>query len=860
VQLPDLPIRECIDSLRAALAAHAAAVLVAPPGAGKTTIVPLALLESEWLEGRKIVVLEPRRLATRAAARRMSSLRGEEVGDTVGYRIRRETRVGARTRIEVITEGVLTRMLQSDPALNGVGLVIFDEFHERSLHADLGLALSLEAQRLFRDDLRLLVMSATLDAVSVADLLGSLGGAPVIAAQGREYPVETHYLDRSGNRMGDDRIEPAVAVKVARALHDEAGDVLVFLPGAGEIRRTADRLEAMDLPETVDLYPLFGNLSREEQDRAITPSPAGRRKVVLATAIAQTSLTIEGVRVVIDSGLMRRPRFNPATGMTGLETHRVTTDVADQRRGRAGRTAPGVCHRMWTEGEQRGLVPHLRAEMLDADLTPLVLELALWGTDAQELAWLDPPPVAGIEQALGLLRQLDLVSDEGGITGHGRSVAALGVNPRLGHMLVRAKEQGLAVLGCHLAALLGERDLLRRSGAPADADLRLRLEVLRHGRQMRTIAGHDVHRGRLERALAEARALGRSLSVPRGARLAAADIERAGELLALAYPDRIARRRDDSTGGPSGTVSTPGSPHAARYLLRNGRGAALAQGQSLAACAWVVVSDVGDRGREAHIYQAAPIGPKQVEELFGAQVEEVDDVWWNAEAARVEATRQRCLDALVLAQAPLREPDADLVVEAFLDGVRTIGLRALPWNKVTRQLHQRLQFVHGVDPMTWPDVGDETLTASLSDWLAPFVTGMRRLDDLARLDLVQVLWTHVGWQLRPTLDELAPTHFEVPSGSRIPVDYSDAQAPALVIRLQEVFGWTETPRIGGDRVPVTLHLLSPAQRPVQITTDLASFWRDTYFEVKKELKGRYPKHYWPDDPLTAEATRRVRPK
>jgi ATP-dependent helicase HrpB len=865
VQLPDLPVLAILDPLRAALAARPAAVLVAPPGAGKTTVVPLALLAAEWLESRKIVVLEPRRLAARAAARRMASLRGEEIGDTVGYRIRRESRIGPTTRIEVVTEGILTRMLQSDPALEGTGLLVFDEFHERSLHADLGLALSLASQRLLRDDLRLLVMSATLDAAPVADLVGAGDAAPVIAATGREYPVETRYLDRSGSRIGGDRIEPAVAAAIARALRERAGDVLVFLPGAGEIRRTAERLEAMDLPESLDLYPLFGNLSRGEQDRAIAPSPAGRRKVVLATAIAQTSLTIEGVAVVIDSGWMRLPRFNPATGMTGLETVRVTADVAEQRRGRAGRTAPGICYRQWTEGEQRGLVPRLRPEILDADLAPLMLELALWGADADELAWLDPPPAVGVEQALGLLRQLDLVGDDGNITQHGRRVAALGVHPRLGHMLVRAKQRGLGLLGCHLAALVGERDLLRRSGEATDADLRLRLEALRleaprQGRGRRAIAGHDIDRGRLERALAEARTFARSLSVPVRERLATADIERAGELLALAYPDRIARRRHDSPDGPAGTATTPGAPRGARYLLRNGRGAALAEGQSLAACAWIVVSDVGDRGREARIYQAAPIEPRQIEELFASQVEEVDDVRWNSAPARVEATRDRRLGALVLARAPLREPDADRVAEALLDGVRSLGLRALPWSKVTRQLHQRLRFAHAVDPETWPDVGERPLMATLADWLGPFVGGMRGLSDLARLDLAQLLWTRVGWQRQPALDELAPTHLEVPSGSRLPVDYSDAAAPALAVRLQEVFGWRETPRIGGGRVPVTLRLLSPAQRPVQVTTDLASFWRDAYFAVKKELKGRYPKHYWPDDPLTAEATRRVRPR
>jgi len=856
VRLPDLPVTEILDELRAALAARSGAVLVAPPGAGKTTLVPLALLDTAWLAGGKIVVLEPRRLATRAAARRMASLLGEQVGETIGYRIRRDTRVGADTRIEVVTEGVLTRMLQSDPALDGVGMVVFDEFHERSLHADLGLALALQAHRLLRDDLRLLVMSATLDAASVAGIVGDGEAAPVIESLGRLHDVDTRYLERSFSGP----VEPEAAAAVQRALRDDDGDVLVFLPGYGEIRRTFERLAAARLPDDVDVYPLYGDLSGEQQDRAIAPSPLGRRKVVLATAIAQTSLTIDGVRVVIDGGLMRVPRFDPNTGMSGLETLRVTADVAEQRRGRAGRTAPGTCYRLWSEAEQRGLVPRQRAEILDADLAPLLLDLARWGAPADELDWLDPPPAAGLAQAGELLEQLGALDRDGIITAHGRRMAELGVHPRLAHMLLRARELALAPLACDLAALLGERDLLVRDGGSADADLRLRLEALRRGRGGGAVAGHEVHRGRRERALAEARALRGALSIAGDARPSAADIERAGELLALAYPDRIGRRRG-AVGEPgAGAPQTVAAARGARYLLRNGRGAALPEGQSLAAHDWIVVSDVADRGAEARIFQAAPIAPGRVEELFAEQIVEIDAVSWNEGAARVEATRRRCLGALVLAEAPMHDPAPGRIAAALLDGVRAAGLRVLPWNKKTRQLRQRLQFMHAADPETWTDVGDEALLARLPDWLGPFVGGKRRLDELAGIDLVDVLWTLVGWQHRATLDELAPTHLEVPSGSRIPLDYGDPEAPALAVRLQEVFGWNDTPRIGGGRVPVTLRLLSPAQRPVQVTTDLASFWRNTYFEVKKELKGRYPKHYWPDDPLTAQPTRRVRPK
>ena len=900
--LPDLPIRTVLEPLRAALAARGAAVLIAPPGAGKTTVVPLALLDAKWLGDNKIIVLEPRRLATRAAAQRMASLLGEEVGETAGYRVRRDTRVGPETRIEVVTEGILTRMLQSDPALDDVGLLVFDEFHERSVHADLGLALALQTQRLFRNDLRLLVMSATLDAAPVAALLDD---AVVIEADGRAHPVQTRYRDRPI----DGRIEPIVAAQVARTLRETStdghrsdnpwggdihfggadpgdddatsrlpggpagDDILVFLPGAGEIRHTAERLRATGLPGNVDLRPLFGGLSRRDQDAAIAPSPKGRRKVVLATAIAQTSLTIEGVRVVVDSGLMRLPRFNPGTGMTGLETLRVTADVADQRRGRAGRTAPGVCYRLWTETEQRGLVPQLRPEIFEADLAPLMLELALWGAEPEELTWPDPPPAPAVRQARELLRELDAVAADNTITEQGRQMAGLGVHPRLAHMLVRAREMKLGPLACDLAALLSERGVLRReAGAAPDADLRLQVEAVqrarRDGARGATPQDHRLHPGRLRRTLEEARTLRRALGLPRDAPMSAgneaAAVEHTGELLALAYPDRVGRRRAAGNAaearGRQRSVPHSDAPHpGTRYLLRNGRGAELPDRQSLARHEWIVASDLGDHGRDARIYQAAPIELPHVEALFAAHIEEIDDVRWNAETKRVEATRRRQLGVLVVAEAPLHNADASLIVAALLDGIRASGLRVLPWNKKTRQLHERFRFMHHADPDTWPDVSEEALLDSLSDWLGPFLSGMRRLDDLSRLDLAEVLWTHIGWQHREALERMAPTHLEVPSGSRIPLDYADPRAPALAVRLQEVFGWSETPCIGGGRVPVTLRLLSPAQRPVQVTTDLASFWRDAYFEVKKDLKGRYPKHYWPDDPLRAKATRRVRP-
>lgn len=829
--LDTLPVAEALGELCAALASGDGAVLVAPPGAGKTTAVPIALLEQPWLEGRRILMLEPRRLAARAAAARMAWLLGEDgPGGTVGYRMRHDTRVSARTRIEVITEGVLPRMMQSDPGLDGVGLVIFDEFHERSLAADLGLALTLQARALLRPDLRVLVMSATLDAEPVAALLGD---APVIEARGRLFPVEIHHTDEPVEGW----IEPAVAVATARALAEHEGDVLVFLPGAAEIGRTAERLAGARLPGSVDVYPLYGNLSRDDQDRAIAPSPEGRRKVVLATTIAQTSLTIEGVRVVVDGGRMRLPRFDPGTGMSRLETVRVTRDVAEQRAGRAGRLAPGVCYRLWTRSEDRGLVPRMRAEILDADLAPLALDLALWGATPDELRWLDPPPSGAYEQALELLRELEAVDQAGAATDHGRRLGEIGIHPRLGHMIERSRALRMTALACDLAALWSERDLLDRG---AGSDLRLRVEALRRGRDTAGGGGH----GRLGSVLREAARWRRTAGIPEGERTDTGMVGHTGLLGALAYPDRIAQRRGDERG---------------RFLLRNGRGAMLDAADSLAGEDWIVVTDADDRGTEARVWQAAPLAAEEIEEQFGAFIESVERVEWDARAQRVVASAERRLGSLTLARAPLRDPDRAAVRKALLDGLRAAGLEALPWSRATRQLRDRLRFLHAANPEEWPDCSDEALLADLHDWLGPLVGDARRLGDLARLDLTHALMGRAGWQRRAEIDRLAPTHVEVPSGSQIAIDYSDPEAPALAARIQELFGWTETPRIGGGRMPVTIRLLSPAQRPVQVTTDLASFWRDAYFEVRKDLRGRYPKHYWPEDPLTAVARRGVRP-
>lgn len=840
-----LPIEPVLPALREALRSHGSAVLVAPPGAGKTTRVPLALLDEPWLGGRRILMLEPRRLAARAAARYMAASLGEPVGETVGYRVRLDTRVGPRTRAEVITEGVLTRLLQADPALEGVGLVIFDEFHERSLHADLGLAFCLQSRAVLREDLRILVMSATLEAEPVAALLG---GAPVLTSAGRSFPVETRYLDR----RVEGRIEPVVARTVLAALASHPGDILAFLPGAGEIRRVEAILAAAGPGSRVQVAPLHGSLPQEAQDRAIAPSPPGERKVVLATAIAETSLTVEGVRVVVDSGLMRVPRFSPRTGMARLVTVPVSRASADQRRGRAGRLGPGVCYRLWTEQEDRHLLPHNTPEILEADLAPLALELAAWGvSDPGELLWLDPPPAGALAQARELLRQLGALGRDGAITPHGRRMAELGLHPRLAHMVLQAIPPGLGGLACELAALLSERDIFRAAagaggaGALPEADLRLRVEALRRpGEGEPALArGYAVDAAACRRIRAEAERWRRELGIPAPRGEGTGDpVDACGLLLAYAYPDRIAQRR------------APG-----RFLLRSGRGAALAGPQPLADAPYLVAAELDDQGPESRIFLAAPVDLADLERSAADAIEEERLIAWDPAVQAVRARRRLRLGALVLREAPLPDPDPEAVTAALLRGIAAEGLAILPWTKGARQLQQRMLFLHRLEP-GWPDVSDPALAATLAEWLGPHLHGLKGRDDLQRLDLAEILAGLLTWDQRRELDQAAPTHILVPSGSRIPVDYSDPAAPVLAERLQEMFGLQETPRIGRGRVPLTLHLLSPAHRPVQVTRDLASFWRDAYFEVRKELRGRYPKHYWPEDPLTAVPTSRTRPR
>ena len=815
-------------ALRAALAGHRDAVLQAAPGAGKSTLVPLALLAEPWMRQRRLLLLEPRRVAARAVAQRMAWLLQEPVGATVGYRMRLDTRVSRATRIEVITEGVLARMLQEDPELPGVGCVIFDEFHERSLQADTGLALCIDARTQLAASFRLLVMSATLEGARVAALLGD---APIVAVPGRQFPVEINYAGRGlpllpGSGESPERL---VAQTVRRALAETAGDLLVFLPGAGEIRRVQGLLGDLAAPG-LQMLALYGDLAAQEQDAALAGHQPGLRRIVLATNIAETSVTIPGVTVVVDSGLVRRSRFDPATGMSRLELMRITRASAEQRAGRAGRTQPGVCYRLWSEGAHASLAAHTTPEIAEADLAPLALELAQWGAaDVQALKWLDAPAAPLLQQARELLQRLSALDAKGSITAMGRRMAALPVHPRLAHMLLAAGAQA-----AELAALLSDRDLLRGAGAARDADLRSRLDMLRGER-----GGGDADRGALERVRRSAAQLRRLAP-------ASGDDATPGSLLALAFPDRVAQRRGASGG---------------RYLLSNGRGAAFAGQAGLAAQEYLVAVQLDDHDREARIDLAAPITRAEIEARFAAQIVDEEQVSWDPRTAAVLARRLRRFEALVLDDHPLPQIPAQLAASAMLGGIRQLGIEALPWDRDTRNLQARLEFVRHLEPAPlpdWPASDAAALAGDLEHWLAPWLEGITRREHLARLPLREALLARLDAAQRRALDELAPRELAVPSGSRIRIDYVDDNAPCIEVRLQEVFGLAATPRIGGNRVPVTLKLLSPAQRPVQITRDLAGFWRSSYVEVRKEMRGRYPRHHWPEDPMQAAPSRGAR--
>ncbi len=815
-----LPIDEALPALTAALRDRDAAVLVAPPGAGKTTRVPLVLAAEPWAKDRKILVLEPRRIAARAAAARMAATLREPVGDTVGYRVRFGSKVSRRTRIEVITEGVFTRLIIDDPSLDGVAAVLFDEFHERSLDTDLGLALARDAQRGLREDLKLLVMSATIDGARIAR---HLDDAPVIASEGRAFAVETRYVGRETTTP----IEAQVMDATLRALRAETGSVLVFLPGTAEIRRTETRLkERLDDP-AVDIVPLYGALDAATQDRAIAPPPTGRRKVVLATSIAETSLTIDGVRIVIDCGLARVPVFEPDVGLTRLATVRVSRAAADQRRGRAGRTEPGVCYRLWDEGQTASLEPFLRPEILAADLSSLVLDLAQWGvTDLDQLTFLDPPPHAALAEAKALLRELGAIDADGRITAEGKALNRLPLPPRLARMVVDAAHEGASRMAAEIAMLVTERGL-----GGDGIDLGHRLDGLRRDR---------ARRAEEARAMAKRWA---DLAAPKEA--VSTSSPSPGAILALAYPDRIAKNR----GGGGGA-----------FLLANGRGANVDAASALAREPYLAVAEIIGSAAQGRITLAAPIALAEIEARFADRIDAKQELTFDAQSLSLRGRRLRRLGALALAEQPIAVTADETAAQALAAGVARLGLDRLPWSKALGQWRDRVLFLRRAEGEEWPDLSDAGLAAHVDDWLTPALAGKTAIGQLGTDELGAALAALLPFSLRRRLDAEAPTHFEAPSGSRVPIDYAAEEGPKLAIRVQELFGLARHPTIAGGRVPLVIELLSPAHRPVQVTRDLPGFWRGSYAAVRTEMRGRYPRHPWPEDPLSAPATRRAKPR
>lgn len=810
-----LPVDEALPGLKAVLLPGRNAVLVAPPGAGKTTRVPLVLLSEPWMREGKILVLEPRRLAARAAAARMASTLGEKVGDTVGLRVRFDTQVSRRTRIEVMTEGVFTRTLLDDPELAGIAAVLFDEFHERSLDADLGLALALDAQRGLREDLRIVAMSATLDGARVAKLLGE---APVIESRGRAFPVDTRYLGRDPRTP----IERQMADAITHVLGDEKGSVLAFLPGAAEIRRTANQLAERISDPQVHIVPLYGALDAKAQDEAIAPARDGRRKVVLATSIAETSLTIEGVRVVVDSGLARVPRFEPSVGLTRLETVRVSRASADQRRGRAGRTEPGVCYRLWAEPETQSLAPFATPEILAADLTSLVLDLAVWGvSDPAPLPWLDPPPAPALSEARNLLRELDAIGADGRITAHGKRLARFPLHPRLAAMIVSAAEQDEALLATEIAAVVSERGL-----GGDDADLSHRVEQFRRDQGRRA---------------EEARRLARNWAEEAGGKIAKTPAQSAGALLAVAYPDRIAKARAGKRG---------------EFLLANGRGAILDPANSLSKEPFLAVAELAGAATAGRILLAARLSEKNFETQFKDRITEAVEVGFDPKALAVRGRAVRRYGALVLAEHPRKiEPDGE-TARLLAEGIAKADLDRLLSPKSVRQWLARARFMRRVEGELWPNLSGEKLKLSVNDWLAPYLVDRTSLADISADTLSGALCALLPPDLARRLDKEMPTHFTAPTGSRFPIDY-DSDEPAVSVRVQELFGTREHPMLGG-KIPLTFHLLSPAHRPIQTTKNLPAFWKGSWVEVKRDMRGQYPKHPWPDDPLQALPTRRAK--
>jgi ATP-dependent helicase HrpB len=814
-----LPIDAVLDDLSRTLEAHNAAVLVAPPGAGKTTRVPLALLDAPWAEGRKIIVLEPRRIAARASADRMAKSLGERAGETVGYRVRFGSKISRATRIEVVTEGIFTRQILDDPELSGVAAILFDEFHERSLDADMGLALARDAQLGLREDLRILVMSATLDGARVARLLGE---APVVESEGRAFPVETRYL----GRKADAPIERQMADAIASALRADSGSVLAFLPGAAEIRRTQNFLAERVQDASIEIVPLFGALDAAVQDRAIAPAPKGTRKVVLATSIAETSLTIEGVRIVVDSGLARVPRYEPDIGLTRLETVRAARAAVDQRRGRAGRTEPGVCYRLWDEPQTASLAPYTQPEILSADLSSLVLDLAQWGVaDPSVLSFLDPPPAPAWKEAKSLLEELNALDGDGRITVEGKSLRALALPPRLARMIVDSHRAGCGEEAAEIAAILTERGL---GGDSADLDHRR--DQFRRDRSPRAASARDLAR-RWASQVAASEKPGQQEDLSTGL------------MLAYAFPDRVARNRGNGS-----------------FVLANGRGAAVEQTSSLARAPYIAIGEMTGTAASGRILLAAQIAEADIEQHFAEHIETTDEISFDRGAMALRARRKRVLHAITLSEATLAVSPSEDTARIFADGLIAAGLDRLPWSKAAKQWRDRVMFLRKAEGDSWPDLSDDGLIARRDDWLVPALYDKIALKDISAGDLSDALMVLLPWEMRARLDREAPTHFEAPTGSVLAIDYEAEQGPTIAVRLQELFGLNTHPSIAAGKVPLVLELLSPAQRPVQVTRDLPGFWRGSYAAVRSDLRGRYPRHPWPEDPASALPTRRVKPR
>lgn len=814
-----LPIDAVLDDLSRTLEANNAAVLVAPPGAGKTTRVPLALLDAPWAKDKKIIVLEPRRIAARASADRMAKSLGERAGETVGYRVRFGSKISRATRIEVVTEGIFTRQILDDPELSGVAAILFDEFHERSLDADLGLALARDAQTGLREDLRILVMSATLDGARVAKLLGD---APVVESEGRAFPVETRYL----GRKADAPIERQMADAIASALRADGGSVLAFLPGASEIRRTQNFLGERVHDASIEIVPLFGALDAAVQDRAIAPAPRGTRKVVLATSIAETSLTIEGVRIVVDSGLARVPRYEPDIGLTRLETVRASRAAVDQRRGRAGRTEPGVCYRLWDEPQTASLAPYTQPEILSADLSSLVLDLAQWGvTDPGALSFLDPPPQPAWKEAKNLLSELNALDGNGRITVEGKSLRSLALPPRLARMIVDSHRAGSGEAAAEIAAIITERGLGGDS-----VDLEHRRDQFRRDRSPRATSARDLARRWASQVAASEKA-GQHEDLSTGL------------MLAYAFPDRVARNRGNGS-----------------FVLANGRGASVEQTSSLARAPYIAIGEMTGTAASGRILLAAQISQDEIERHFAEHIETADEISFDRGAMALRARRRRLLHAITLSEATLAVSPSEETARILADGLIAAGLDRLPWSKTAKQWRDRVMFLRKAEGEAWPDLSDAGLIARREDWLVPALYDKIALKDISAGDLSDALMALLPWDMRLRLDREAPTHFEAPTGSALAIDYEAEQGPTIAVRLQELFGLNTHPSIAAGKVPLVLELLSPAQRPVQVTRDLPGFWRGSYAAVRSDLRGRYPRHPWPDDPANALPTRRAKPR